>query len=179
MNDVPPSSWVRRFAPLIPAGGRALDVACGSGRHARLLASMGFAVEAVDSDASALAGLEGSPGIGTRVADLESGPWPYGAACFDAVVVTNYLHRPRLEWLIDALRPGGVLIYETFMAGNEALGRPSNPHFLLQPGELLDRVRPRLTVIAFEQGRVDDPKPAVVQRICAVAGGVGRLPDPA
>lgn len=176
MHDVSPSSWVRRFAALIPAGGKVLDVACGSGRHSRLLASMGYHVEAVDRDAVALAVFDGSPQIATRATDLENDPWPFDAACFDGVVVTNYLYRPRFDALIEVLRPGGVLIYETFMAGNETLGKPSNPNFLLQPGELLDRVRARLTVIAFEQGRVDDPSPAFVQRICAVAAGVGRLP---
>ena len=146
-----------------------LDVASGSGRHARLLADMGYRVDAVDRDALALATLDGVPGITTRNADLEGGPWPYGAACFEGVIVTNYLHRPRFTALLDLLRPDGVLIYETFMAGNETLGRPSNPEFLLNAGELFERVHPRLTVIAFEQGRVAQPKPAFVQRICAVA----------
>lgn len=176
MNDAPPSPWVRRFVALIPAQGRVLDLACGLGRHARLLADMGYRVEAVDRDPQALAALEGLRGIDTRVADIESCSWPYDAASFDGVIVTNYLHRPAFVALLDAIGPGGVLIYETFMVGNETLGKPSNPDFLLQPGELLDRVRARLTVIAFEQGRVDSPKPAYVQRICAVAGGVGRLP---
>ncbi len=176
MHDLPPSTWVRRFAALIPPGGKVLDVACGSGRHARLLAGMGYRVVAVDRDALALAALDKSQGIAARVADLENAPWPFHAACFDGVIVTNYLYRPRFDTLIDALRPGGVLIYETFMVGNETLGKPSNPDFLLQAGELLDRVCPRLTVIEFEQGRVDDPKPAFIQRICAVAAGVGNLP---
>ena len=166
------SAWVRRFATSIPKEGIVLDVASGAGRHARLLASLGYRVEAVDLDAQLLSGLQAVPGITTRVADLEGDAWPYGAAAFDGIVVTNYLHRPRLDALIDALKPGGVLIYETFMIGNETLGRPSNPEFLLKQGELLDRVRPRLTVVAFEQGRVDTPKPAFIQRICAIAGDV-------
>lgn len=166
----PPSAWVRRFAPWISAGGSVLDVACGTGRHARLLAEMGYRVEAVDRDRDALSKLERVPGISTRLADLECEVWPYDKACFDGVIVTNYLHRPKLDALIDVLRPNGILVYETFMVGNELLGKPSNPDFLLNPGELLDRVRPRLTVIAFEQGRVDHPRPAFVQRICAVAG---------
>lgn len=169
------SAWVRRFATLIPERGLVLDVACGAGRHARLLAALGYRVEAVDRDALLLAGLQGVPGITTRVADLEGDVWAYGAAAFDGVVVTNYLHRPRFDALIEALRPGGVLIYETFMVGNETLGKPSNPAFLLKEGELLDRVRPRLTVIAFEQGRVDIPKPAFIQRICAIAGNVAPM----
>lgn len=175
-SNSPPSAWVGRFAPLIPAGGRVLDVACGSGRHARLLAAMGYRIEAVDRDRNALATLEGISGITTRLADLERDAWPYGHACFDGVIVTNYLYRPKFDALIDVLRPNGILIYETFMVGNELFGKPSNPDFLLNPGELLDRVRPRLTVIAFEQGRVGTPKPACVQRICAVDDGPGRLP---
>lgn len=176
MHDVPPSDWIRRFAPLIPAGGSVLDLASGSGRHARVLAGAGYRVEAVDRDARALSALEGVSGVTTRVADLELDPWPYEAVRFDGVIAANYLHRPRFDALLDAVRPGGVLIYETFMLGNETLGRPSNPDFLLRPGELLDRARPRLTVVAFEQGRVDTPRPAFVQRICAVAAGVGWLP---
>ncbi len=177
MHDrLPPSSWVRRFAPLIPRGGTVLDLACGHGRHARLLAALGYRVEAVDRDAEALATLAGVAGITTRVADLEGGARPFAAACFDGIVITNYLFRPRLNDLIGALKPGGVLIYETFMTGNELLGKPANLEFLLRPGELLEVVRASLTVVAFEQGRVDNPKPSVVQRICAIAGEVPVLP---
>lgn len=175
-DSLPPSSWVRRFAPLIPRGGAVLDLACGHGRHARLLAALGYCVEAVDRNAEALSGLAGIAGITTRAIDLEGSPWPYAAAHFDGVVVANYLFRPRLGALISALKPGGVLIYETFMVGNELFGKPSNPEFLLRPGELLDVVPPSMTVVAFEQGRVDIPKPAFVQRICAVAGEVLILP---
>ena len=167
MYDLQPSPWVQRFAPLIRSDGMVLDVACGSGRHARLLAGMGYHVEAVDRAAQALADLDGIPGVTTRVADLEGDAWPYAGASFDGVIVTNYLHRPRFDALLDALGPGGVLIYETFMVGNEMLGKPANPDFLLRPDELLERVRPRLLVAAFEQGRVEHPKPAFVQRICA------------
>jgi SAM-dependent methyltransferase len=163
-----PSDWVRRWAPLIPAGGRVLDVACGSGRHARWLAGLARRVVAVDRDAQpALAGVTGVQAV---VADLESGPWPFEGERFDGVVVTNYLHRPLFPRLVDALADGGVLIYETFAAGNERYGRPSNPDFLLQPNELLERTRP-LRLVAFEQGRIERPKPAVIQRICAVRGG--------
>ena len=169
MHDTEPSLWVRRFAPLIPSGGTVLDLACGSGRHARMLASMGYRVEAVDRDAAAIDALAGVNRITTRLADLENDPWPYASASFDGVVVTNYLHRPRFDALLVVLKPGGVLIYETFMVGNETLGKPSNPAFLLRHDELLERVRSRLTVVAFEQGRVDEPKPAFVQRICATA----------
>lgn len=176
MHDLPPSAWVHRCARLIPAGGDVLDLACGAGRHARLLAGMGYRVEAVDRDDAALAALAQAPGITTRNADLEGGAWPYGASCFDGVIVTNYLYRPRFDALLDLLRPNGVLIYETFMLGNEALGRPSNPEFLLRPHELLERVRTRLTVVAFEQGRVESPKPAVIQRVCAVSAATAALP---
>ncbi len=177
MHHDEPSSWVRRFAPLIPAGGMVLDFACGRGRHSRLLAELGYRVEAVDRDKQALELLAGLPRITTRVADLESGEWPYTRARFDGVVVTNYLYRPRFDLLLDVLRADGVLIYETFMVGNEALGKPSNPDFLLRRDELLERVRGRLNVTAFEQGRVEEPKPAFIQRICASAsGGQDALP---
>ena len=163
-----PSPWVCRFAPLIAAGGVVLDLACGQGRHARHLARLGLHVEAVDRDSQALARLAGVTGISTRCADLEASPWPFGAGSFDGIVVANYLHRPLLPALLDALRPGGVLIYETFALGNERLGRPSKPEFLLRPDELLQWVAGRLHVLAFEQGRIERSKPAVVQRICAV-----------
>jgi hypothetical protein len=97
---------------------------------------------------------------------------------YDGIVVTNYLHRPLLPVLAEALAPGGVVIYETFAAGNERFGRPSNPDFLLHPGELLEAFA-ALTVIAFEQGELSLPRPAVIQRIAAIAGPLGRLPVPA
>lgn len=171
-----PSAWVRRFSSLIPAGGAVLDLACGAGRHARMLAGMGFRVEAVDRDAEALAGLAGIPGIETRQADLEGGPWPYFGRGFDGIVVTNYLWRPLMPQLLNALEEGAILIYETFMAGNERFGRPSRPDFLLRPGELLDLVRRRLSIVAFEQGEVAVPAPAMVQRLCAARNLPGRLP---
>jgi SAM-dependent methyltransferase len=167
-----PSPWVRRWAGAIPGGGRVLDVACGHGRHLRHLASLGFAVVGVDRDEQALSTLRGLEGAEVRVADIESGPWPFPPGGFDGVVVTNYLYRPIFSHLVGALRPGGVLIYETFALGNERYGRPSNPDFLLEPGELLRRVEP-LSVIAFEQGLVSSPKPALIQRICALRGGAG------
>jgi SAM-dependent methyltransferase len=163
-----PSAWVRRWAPLVAAGGRVLDVACGTGRHARWLAGLGCEVLAVDRDPAARAALAGVARVEVVIADLEGAPWPFEPARFDAVVVANYLHRPLFPRLLEALREDGVLIYETFAAGNERYGRPSNPAFLLQPGELLDVVKGRLRVIAFEDLYVPDPKPAMVQRICAV-----------
>ncbi len=162
-----PSPWVARWAASIRPGGEVLDVACGSGRHSRYLAARGCRVVAVDRDATALTALAAVPGVQTQAADLEAAPWPFPPERFDGVIVSNYLHRPLFGSLVAALRPGGVLIYETFMLGNEALGRPSNRDFLLRPGELLDVLGARLTVVAFEQGRVDQPKPAVIQRVCA------------
>jgi SAM-dependent methyltransferase len=162
------SQWVRRFLPLIKAGGAVLDLACGSGRHSLLFAERGYRVIAVDRDADALARIEaGSPGIETRVADLEGEPWPFRGRLFDGIVTTNYLFRPLLPTLLESLDENGVLIYETFMLGNERCGKPSNPDFLLRPHELLDLVRGHLNVVAFEQGQVSRPRSAVVQRLCA------------
>ena len=178
MPDAPvPSPWVRRFLPLIVAGGRVLDLAAGQGRHTRLLRANGYQVVAADRDTTALrAALGGDAAVDIIEADLEDGgPWRLGNG-YDGIVVANYLHRPLLPALADALAPGGALIYETFMAGNERFGRPTNPDFLLRPGELLAVYGERLTVVAFEQGRVGVPRPAVVQRIAAVKGEAGLLP---
>jgi SAM-dependent methyltransferase len=198
-----PSAWVVRFAPLIPQG-EVLDLACGSGRHARLLAAMGHAVLAVDRDAQALAATAGSAtngiaapppssgfafptvtlplvaagqGINTLQIDLESGSgprfsWPFEPNRFAGIVVTNYLHRPLFPPILDSLAINGVLIYETFAQGNGRFGKPSNPDFLLEPGELLRMTGADsshwLRIIAFEDGYIDQPKPAMVQRICVV-----------
>lgn len=162
-----PSAWVARWAPLIPAGGRVLDLAAGSGRHTRLLAGAGYAVEAVDREAALLSAVSRLPRVTVRAADLEAGPWPYAGEQFAGIVVTNYLHRPLFPLLADALAPGGVLIYETFMLGNERYGRPGNPDFLLQPGELLRAFSGPLQIVAYEAGTVTRPKPAVIQRLCA------------
>lgn len=170
-----PSPWVARFAAQIGAGGNVLDLACGSGRHARHLAELGYRVTALDRDEAALASLDGLPGITPHLADVEGGPWPYHAHRFDGIIVTNYLHRPLLPLIMNALDEGGVLIYETFMMGNERFGKPSNPHFLLRPGELLEVVRRRLHVVAFEEGEIESPKPAVVQRLCATRGAVLKI----
>lgn len=177
-----PSAWVQRWAPLVPAGGPVLDVACGGGRHALFFAARGHAVSAVDRDPAAIAALAGQAGqfkfnINALCADIENGPWPYAGQQFAAVVVTNYLHRPLIPALMAALAPGGVLIYETFAQGNEAYGRPANPDFLLQRGELLRAVGPA-RVVAYEDLYVEQPRPAMVQRICAVvtAGVIGENP---
>ena len=164
----PPSDWVARFARLIAPGGRALDVACGAGRHTRLLLGLGHAVMAIDRDLSGVADLA-SPRLTRVAADLEAcGGWPPGAARFAGVVVTNYLHRPLFGRLTAALAPGGVLIYETFAVGNERFGRPSNPDFLLRPGELLGVARAAgLRVLAYEDLEVTAPRRACVQRIAA------------
>ena len=176
----PPSEWVRRFAHLIPKGGRVIDVACGLGRHTRFLRDCGLEVVAIDRDAAAIETLRGLDRVETVVADIESGPWPYAEASFDAVVVTNYLWRPLMPQLITALRGDGVLIYETFALGNERFGKPSNPDFLLRRNELLEWTAPQLQLVAFEQGFVSQPKPASVQRICAVCRRSGPAPlDPA
>jgi SAM-dependent methyltransferase len=125
-------------------------------------------VTALDHDVAGLADLAGHPGLETLAADLEDGrPFPLAHRQFDAVVVANYLYRPLLPALVDAVAPGGVLIYETFAAGNERYGRPRNPDYLLEPGELLEAVRGHLGVLAYENLVVDDPRPAAVQRICA------------
>lgn len=163
------SPWVQRCAPQIP-GGEVLDVACGLGRHARHLAALGHAVLAVDRDPAALAATCG-PSITTSQIDLEAegAAWPFGPERFAGIVVTNYLHRPLIAAMLGSLAPNGMLIYETFADGNAEFGKPSNPAFLLQPGELLDWARQHgLHVIAYEEGVVTVPKTAMVQRICAV-----------
>ena len=142
-----------------------LDLACGAGRHSRWLARMGFEVSAVDRDTALFP--DPPEGVALLEADLEAGPWPYPGIAFDGIVVTHYLHRPLLPILVGALVPGGVLVYETFARGNERFGRPSNPAFLLAPGELLEAVRGRLRVVAFEDLVVEKPRPAAIQRICA------------
>ncbi|MEO8738882.1 MAG: class I SAM-dependent methyltransferase [Casimicrobiaceae bacterium] len=163
-----PSRWIARFAPLIVPGGTVLDVACGRGRHCRFLAARGHHVTGVDRDASSLASLATTAGVAIVTANLETAPWPFAGEHFDAVVVTRYLHRPLFPALLDALAPDGVLLYETFAAGNEAFGKPSNPDFLLAHGELLAVIGAQLTVVAFEQGVIIDERPQVVQRVAAL-----------
>lgn len=166
---IPPSPWVVRHAQSIPARGKVLDLACGSGRHARFLAGLGYPVLAVDRDAEALAGLSTIEGITTRLLDLEGEEWPLAGQVFDGIVVTNYLWRPRLPDVLALLAPGGVLIYETFMVGNAAYGKPSNPAFLLLAGELRQLAAAAgLREVEYAEGYVASPKPAMRQAICAI-----------
>jgi SAM-dependent methyltransferase len=168
-----PSEWIVRFAHLVRSGGRVLDVASGSGRHARFLAGKGLHVVAVDRDVAALTTMADLPNIESVEADLEAGSWPFLGERFDAVVVTRYLHRPLFGALADAVAPDGVLLYETFAVGQQALGRPSRPEFLLRPGELLSAFS-ALAPLAFEQGRFGG---AVLQRLCAVGAGRAWPPE--
>ncbi len=159
-----PSPWVQRWSHLVPAGSPVLDVACGAGRHMRWFAGRGHPVTGVDRSAEALATIEG---VGEGVlADIEGGPWPFEDRAFGGVVVTNYLWRDLLPTLVASVAPGGVLLYETFAAGNETVGKPSRPDFLLQPGELL-RACAGLRVVAYEDGFLEVPA-RYVQRIAAV-----------
>ena len=164
-----PSPWLQRWAHLIAPGARVLDLACGHGRHARWLAGRGAHVTAIDRDEAALATMATLAGITTLVADVEDGPWPLATdAAFDAVIVTNYLHRPLFARIAASVAPGGVLIYETFAQGNERYGKPSNPLFLLAPGELLGVARDAgLRVAGFEDVTLPAPRAACVQRLCA------------
>ena len=161
-----------------------VDVACGSGRHARLFLDLGFDVTAIDSDTRRVADLKDNPRTEIIEADLErDAPWPLAGKHFAAVVVTNYLHRPLLPLLRDAVASGGVFIYETFAEGNERFRQPRNPNHLLTDGELLERVHGRLNVVAYEHGITEiGGEPAVVQRIVAVNGirkpKRGREPEP-
>ena len=153
--------WAGLIAPEVAV----LDVAAGGGRHSRFFADRGHRVTALDRDTSRIAA---HAGIEAVQADLENGsPWPLAGRAFGAVVVTNYLHRPLFPALLDALAPGGVLLYETFMEGNERFGEPRRPAFLLKDGELLDLVRGRLSVTAYEARMISEPRMAMVQRIAA------------
>jgi SAM-dependent methyltransferase len=176
--DAPPSPWLCRFAPLIAPGGRVLDLAAGEGRHAGFLLGEGLRVVAADRETAALrARFADAPRCEIVALDLEAGGgWRLGGG-FDGVVVSLYLHRPLFPDLVAALAPGGILIYETFMVGNERFGRPRNPDFLLRPDELFAVFSPWLRVIAFEQGEVKRPKPAMIQRIAAAKAPSAPLAD--
>jgi SAM-dependent methyltransferase len=167
------ASWLTQHDRLLPVSGDALDVACGGGRHALWLAARGLAVRAVDRNAEAIAALDGVARqrhlpVRTRVLDLESGTPDIGVDAFDLIVVIHYLHRPLFPALIAALRPRGLLIYETFTRAQAARGKPTNPDFLLEPGELVRLVAP-LEVIAQREGAFDGRD---------VASVVARAPAP-
>lgn len=162
-----PSPWIVKYAPLIPKSGRVLDLACGRGRHAIWLAMQGYQIDAIDHDEKAVSGMAGMDNINVFINDIEASAWPQSDLRYDGLIVSRYLYRPLLRTLAMLLNPGGVLIYETFMVGNERHGKPSNPHFLLQPNELLEIYSPLLNIISFEQREEQYPRPAVMQRICA------------
>ncbi len=171
-----PSDWIRRWAHLVPAGAPVLDVACGAGRHLVEFAGRGHPVTGVDRDPQALAAAAWHlDGAGELVlADIENGPWPFAGRTFGAVVVTNYLWRALLPTLVASVAPGGVLLYETFAVGNETVGKPSRPDFLLRPGELLE-VCEGLRVVAYEDGFETSPD-RFVQRAAAVREPAGSRP---
>jgi hypothetical protein len=165
----PPSPWVQRWSPLVAPGGTVLDVACGWGRHMRWFAGLGHPVVGVDRSRDAIDAVKA---LGEAVcADIENGPWPFAGRTFAGVVVTHYLWRPLLATIAQSVGAGGVLVYETFAAGNETVGKPSRPDFLLQPGELLAACA-GFRVVAYEDGFLDAPE-RFVQRIAAVRAGPG------
>ena len=177
-----PSPWIVRYLQPARPGATALDVATGSGRHARLAHALGYTVTALDRDLSRVSDLAATPNITLLQSYLEDGAlWPLNGQYFDVVIATNYLHRPILADIVASVAPNGLLLYETFAAGNERYGKPSNPNFLLRPGELLEAVRGRLTPVAFEHVTLDSSSgtpAAIVQRIVAVGSSHPWLSDP-
>jgi SAM-dependent methyltransferase len=164
---------VQRWSNLVAPGGVVLDVACGHGRHAHWFYKRNHPLAVVDRAQAAIDSIASAIPAGrceAVVADIENGPWPFAGRQFAAVVVTNYLWRPLFPTLLASLAPGGVLIYETFTQGNETVGKPSRPDFLLRPGELLE-VCGNLRLVAFEdvfQQAPDGSAPRFVQRIAAI-----------
>lgn len=164
-----PSPWLQRWAHLLPTGGTVLDLACGRGRHLRWLADQGFVATGIDRDTDALAAsadLAAAGRLELIAADVENGPWPCPGRQWGAVLVFNYLWRPLWPKVLAALAPGGVLVYETFADGNQTVGKPSRPDFLLQPGELITSCA-GLRIVAYEDGFLADP-PRFVQRVVAL-----------
>jgi len=174
-STLEPSPWIVRWSHLLAPGASVLDVACGSGRHMRWFAERGHPTAGVDRSPEAVAAA--APFGQTVQADIESGPWPFAGQGFGAVIVTNYLWRPRMADIVAAVAAGGVLLYETFAAGNETVGKPSRPDFLLQPGELLAACA-GLRVVAYEDGFLAAPD-RFVQRVAAVrpSGSAASLPS--
>ena len=167
-----PSPWIERWAPLVPEGGAVLDLACGGGRHGRLFLDRGHPTTFLDKDVSVMSDLTGVEGAEILEANLEDGsPFPLSGRSFSAVIVTCYLHRPIFADILALVAPGGVLLYETFAMGNEAYGHPARQAYLLEEGELLERVDSRFTIRGYEHGYDEQPKPGVRQRICAVRKG--------
>ena len=177
----PPSDWVQRWSHLVKPGGVVLDVACGQGRHAHWFHALNCKLVVVDRSQEAIETLTRHPNqYEALVADIENGPWPFPGRQFDAVVVTNYLWRALMPTLLSSLVPSGVLIYETFSQGNETVGKPSRPDFLLHTGELLALCK-GLRVVAFEEGFVpgaDGQLPRFIQRIVAVCESRGEINKP-
>ena len=175
----PASPWVTRWSHLLPAGASVLDIACGSGRHMKWLANLGHQVTGIDRSPEAL--LEAASYGATVLADIENGPWPLmngrNVQQFQALVVTNYLWRPLFPVMAESVAPGGFLIYETFSAGQETVGRPSRAEFLLQPGELL-QVCSDFRIVAYEEGVLTGPE-RYVQRIAAIRNGAVKPADQA
>lgn len=172
-----PDPWVQRHAELVPSG-PVLDLACGKGRHGRFFLELGYPVTFIDKDISGVTDLfsqDNSPHnhspyniANTQLIkhDLENNsPWPFHTNQFSGVVVTNYLHRPLLSQLITTLKPGGIIIYKTFSAGNEQFGKPKNPDFLLKENELRSAFNKQFQEIAFFQGREMNPD-RITQAIC-------------
>jgi len=176
---VPPSPWVTRFAALVPKDGKVLDLAAGGGRHGRFFLNSGYPVVFLDKNTEKLNDLSEHPGAHVLAYDLEDGsPWPFAPQEFDAIAVANYLHRPLFDHFGPARKPGGLLLYETFVVGNEAFGKPSNPNFLLEKDELLGFGVRGFTLIAFEQGKERGPDgPRMGQRLAArKSDEMGELP---
>ncbi len=163
-----PSPWLVSHLDSIPAAGRVLDLACGSGRHTRLLLDAGYEVTAIDRDLSRVADLDGDPHVRLIEADLEADPWPLMGERFAGVVVIDYLWRPLFPEIFASVAEGGVLIYETFAQGQELYGRPRRPEYLLAPGELRDLVPEGWRLLAYEHGLVAGAQPAMRQGVVAV-----------